>query len=552
MLPKNFVTLSFFACIIVYLIGMFNIPLMDIDAAQYASISREMLERKSFLQVYDLGKDYLDKPPMLFWLSALSMQIFGVYDWAYRLPSFCFGVLAIYSTYKLALLFYKKEIAIISALVLASSQAMFLINHDVRTDTMLMGWVIFSIWQLAAWYQFNKWYYFVVGFLAIAGGMLTKGPIALMVPAFAFVPHFILRREWKQLFRVEYILGILLISIALLPMSYGLYEQFDKHPGKIINGDAIQSGLKFYYWTQSFGRYTGENHFKEMNDFTFLLQNMLWSFLPWIIFFLIALVMNTIHVIRNRFYITRQDEFITTGGFIVTYCILGRSQAQLPHYIFIVYPLAAIVTAQFLYKLCLVEKIRKLSSGLLLFHLIVFLLLWLLVAALLFFPFQSINKFIIVLPLFGLIGLVREVFWHSKNKFLIIRVAVITIVGINFLLNCFFYPALLQYEKGYAFYKFVNEHTIDKNKVVQLNDNIGYSFHFYSKHIYKSVQTNQLQKNDYVIIKEDSLVSIKHRFPSIQLVTAINSFSITQLTLPFLNPATRKKELTKNYLVFIQ
>jgi 4-amino-4-deoxy-L-arabinose transferase-like glycosyltransferase len=68
----------------VHLIGVLSIPLMDIDAAQYASISREMLERNSFLQIYDLGKDYLDKPPMLFWLSALSMKIFGISDWAYR------------------------------------------------------------------------------------------------------------------------------------------------------------------------------------------------------------------------------------------------------------------------------------------------------------------------------------------------------------------------------------------------------------------------------------------------------------------------------------
>ena len=99
------------------------IPLMDIDASQYASISREMLENKSYLQVFDLGYDYLDKPPMLFWLSAISMKIFGVHDWAYRLPSFLFAILAVYATYRLALLFYRKEIAQLSALVLAASQA---------------------------------------------------------------------------------------------------------------------------------------------------------------------------------------------------------------------------------------------------------------------------------------------------------------------------------------------------------------------------------------------------------------------------------------------
>ena len=233
-------------CAITALLGMFMIPLMDIDASQYASISREMLENKSYLQVFDLGVDYLDKPPMLFWLSAISMKIFGVHDWAYRLPSFLFAMLAVCSTYRLALLFYRKEIAQLSAMVLASCQAIFLITHDVRTDTMLMGWVAFSLWQMAAWYQTMRWKHFLLAFIAIAGGMMTKGPIALMVPAFAFVPHFILRREWKQLFRWEYLLGILIIAIMLVPMSIGLYRQFDLHPGKPINGVPIRSGLRFY------------------------------------------------------------------------------------------------------------------------------------------------------------------------------------------------------------------------------------------------------------------------------------------------------------------
>jgi 4-amino-4-deoxy-L-arabinose transferase-like glycosyltransferase len=248
-------------CVITYLLGMIMIPLMDIDATQYASISREMLVNKSYWQVFDMGHDYLDKPPMLFWLSVISMKIFGVHDWSYRLPSFFFALLSILSTYRLALLYYEKEIAQISAMVLASAQAMFLITHDVRCDTMLMGWVITSIWQLAAWYQNGKKMHFFWAFVCIAGGMMTKGPIALMVPVFAFIPHFVLQRNWQQFFRKEYIIGLIIIAILLIPMSIGLYQQFDLHPGKIINGVPIRSGLRFYYWTQSFGRYTGENVF---------------------------------------------------------------------------------------------------------------------------------------------------------------------------------------------------------------------------------------------------------------------------------------------------
>ena len=134
----------FAALVLVYLVG-FGIDVMDIDASQYASISREMMLSGSYLQVFELGKDYLDKPPFLFWVSALSMKLFGVNNFAYRLPSLLFSLLTLYSTYKFCLLYYKKEIALMAALVLASCQAFFLINHDVRTDTILMSWSIFSI-----------------------------------------------------------------------------------------------------------------------------------------------------------------------------------------------------------------------------------------------------------------------------------------------------------------------------------------------------------------------------------------------------------------------
>ena len=552
MIKKNTTLFIFAACGITYLLGMFCIPLMDIDAAQYASISREMLERGSYLQFFDLGKDYLDKPPMLFWLSGLSMKIFGIHDWAYRLPSFFFAWLAVYSTYRLALLFYKRDIALLSALVLASSQAMFLITHDVRTDTMLMGWVIFSIWQLAAWYQHKKWINFLWAFLGIAGGMMTKGPIALMVPVFALVPHFILRREWKQFFRWEYLLGLLIIAIALIPMSIGLYQQFDLHPGKLINGDPINSGLRFYYWTQSFGRYTGENHFKEMNDFTFLLQNMLWSFLPWIIFFLIGLLLDIIGLVQDRLKLSNKQEWISTGGFIITYCILGRSQAQLPHYIFIVFPLAAIITAKFLYRLFYTHELRgwkKLLSG---FHFIIFTLLWIAVIILLVYPFASIPKYIGGIAALCLV-IMFAIYFSEKVKLPhLLAIGFFTIIGINAFLDIAFYPALLPYQKGSAFADYINEKNIDKNKVVMLSENIGHSFHFYSQHIYPSRSSDQIQMGDMVIARKDSLPVLQQKFFHIQLIKQINSFGVTGLTLPFLNPATRSKELDPYVLVEIK
>jgi 4-amino-4-deoxy-L-arabinose transferase-like glycosyltransferase len=543
MIKTNSVFFILFLCGITYLLGMFLIPLMDIDAAQYASISREMLERKSYLQFYDLGKDYLDKPPMLFWLSGLSMSILGIHDWAYRLPSFLFTWLSVYSTYRLALLFYKKDIALLSALVLASSQAIFLINHDVRTDTLLMGWVTLSLWQLAEWYQNKRWGNFVTAFLAIAGGMLTKGPIALMVPVFAFVPHFILRREWKQLFRWQYILGIFIIAITLIPMSIGLYEQYDLHPGKLINGEPIRSGLRFYYWTQSFGRYTGENHFNEMNDFFFLMQNMLWSFLPWIIFFLAGLFFDIIGVIQNRFQLSGKQEWISTGGFIITYCVLGRSQAQLPHYIFVVFPLAAIITAKFLYRILFTTELRVLHSVLQVFHAVVFTLLWIALIFLMAYPFQNIPKYMAGIA--GLCLLVMYMIFYFKKPAIphLLGISFFTIIGINLFLNTVLYPVLLKYQKGSMAAAFINEHKIPADQVVIYGNDPGHSFHFYGRHIFPAKSLDQLKTGDVIYAERDSLPTLKKTFPKIKILYYGSSFSVTRLSLSFLNPATRPKDL---------
>lgn len=528
-------------CAVAYLLGMFCVPLMNIDAAQYASISREMLERNSFLQVFDLGKDYLDKPPMLFWLSALSMKIFGIYDWAYRLPSFLFAVLAIYSTYRLALLFYKKEIAILSALVLATCQALFLINHDVRTDTMLMGWVIFSLWQLAAWYSTKSWLNFFLAFLAIAGGMMTKGPIALMVPAFAFVPHFILRREWKQLFRAEYILGLVIIAVALVPMSWGLYQQYDLHPGKLINNVPIKSGLKFYYWTQSFGRFTGENYYRENGYFTFLFENMLWSFLPWIIFFLIGLVFDFAGFIQSRFKLTQNEEWISTGGFVITYCILARSQAQLPHYIFIVFPLAAIITAKFLYKLTYTDQLVIWRKALTVLHVFIFTAIWAALVALLIFPFVSIPKYVGCFAAIGLLAMFYILTLKKTGFPKLLEVAFFTIIGVNIFLNSAFYPTLIKYQIGNTVADVIAKQQLPKERVSIYGAGNDYTLHFYGNYIFKQkANIAQLDSVDIILTPKDSIAVVTAKFPASKILYNGRSYGVTQLTKEFLDPATRE------------
>lgn len=537
------------SCVVVYIISMWQIPVIDIDAAQYASMSREMMENGSYLKLYDLGFDYLDKPPMLFWLSSVSLKLFGVFDWAYRLPSVLMLLLGIYATYKLASLFYHRTIAQLSAIVLASSQAIFLMVHDVRCDTMLMGWVMLSLWQLATWYQTGKWKHFLLGFVAVAGGMMTKGPIALMIPAFAFVPHFILRREWKQFFRWEYIIGLLIVAVLLIPMSIGLYQQYDLEPGKVFHGRAIQSGLRFYYWTQSFGRYTGENVYNEMNHFTFLLENMLWSFLPWILFFLIGLFFAAKQLLQQKFRINADQEWISAGGFIITYCILARSQAQLPHYIFVVLPLAAIITAKTVYTLLFEQAYKGLTKLLFWVHAFIFLLLWSAAVILMVWPFPAIAFVIKLLSVVGLVVYLVLLFKPFKAVHKLFQMALFTVIGVNLFLAIGFYPHLLQYQFGNTVAKVLDEKKINKNQVILYNIDESRALHFYGNHIFRrKTDSLQIAPTDILITRKETVSGLQKRFPHMNTIFEGTYYGVSMLTLPFLNPETRAKE-TVPYVV---
>ena len=549
-MSRNFFIYSLLAACLVCVIGMLGIPLIDIDAAQYASMSREMATTGNYLQLYDLGKDYLDKPPLLFWLSSFSIQLFGVHDWAYRLPSIlCLG-LALWSVYRFTLLYYKELTAQFYVLVIASSQAFILMAHDVRCDTMLMGFVMFSIWQLAAWYQSNAWKHFVMAFIGIGLGMLTKGPIAIVVPGVSFAIHFLLQRNWKQFFRWEYIIGVLIVGILLIPMSIGLYTQFDLHPGKMIHGVPIKSGLRFYYWTQSFGRYTGENVFNEMNHFTFLLENMLWSFLPWIFIFLITLVLSIKDLVKNKLKLQSHEEFITVGGFILTYCMLARSQAQLPHYIFVALPLAAIVTAKGLHQIYFSERFLKLKKVALYFHGFIFTLLWAAANMIVLFVFTDMPVYVKIVTIMGSAYFLYLLLRNKGQAPKFISLALYTILGVNFILNTSFYPRLLKYELGVSASAFINEQKLSKNNMYLYQIDESRALHFYGNHSFERLfDSSLLRPGQILITKASSFPQLQQQFPGSTIMHKNAYFGVSMLTLPFLNPATRDKEVTPYIIV---
>jgi 4-amino-4-deoxy-L-arabinose transferase-like glycosyltransferase len=74
--------------------GLFTPGLLDDVDSIYIEIAREMLRRHDFITPFINGVRFFDKPPLMYWMAAASMRIFGPYDWAARIP-LALGVLAL-------------------------------------------------------------------------------------------------------------------------------------------------------------------------------------------------------------------------------------------------------------------------------------------------------------------------------------------------------------------------------------------------------------------------------------------------------------------------
>src|SRR5207249_2696338 len=74
------------AWLILQIGGLFTPGLLDDVDSVYIEIAREMMQRHDYVTPYINGIRFFDKPPLLYWMAAGSMHLFGIHDWAARLP----------------------------------------------------------------------------------------------------------------------------------------------------------------------------------------------------------------------------------------------------------------------------------------------------------------------------------------------------------------------------------------------------------------------------------------------------------------------------------
>ncbi len=537
---------------LVYSTGMF-VPLMENDSAQFAVMAMRMVQESDFLHLFKGPEPYLDKPHMHFWLAALSFQIFGIHDWAYRIPGILAIFLGAYSCYGLGTILYNRQVGKLASLIFMSAQTIVLAAIDVRTDAVLTGFTILAIWQIAEYIHKNLLKHLLLGAFAAGMAFATKGQIALLVIGLPLLCHLLYTRKWRVLLRVHWLLAALTFLITISPVLYAYYVQFDLHPELIIRGRNHRSGLLFIFWEQSFERLSGEGIGKNSSDYFFFFHTFLWVFLPWTIIGILSYWTRVRTFAKLHFTYNSKYEFLTLGGITLIFAIISFAQFKLPHYLNIIIPLFSLLAATYLYNLYRFGRSLSLKRILAAQYGILFL--YFIAAALIcFVVFSSENPLNYVWKFLLFILILYFSLKQGSHYLKIITVTICSALLLNGVLNLHFYPSLLKYQAGSSMAEIVSREGIPTDRIYKISSEHSWSLDFYNRKpvILSTLSQIEDQQDIWVYINDVELNSLKMYGLDWDKQYTVDQFRITRLQARFMNPSTRKKVLEKMHMVHLQ
>lgn len=210
----------------------------------------------------------------------------------------------------------------------------------------------------------------------------------------------------------------------------------------------------------------------------------MWSFLPWSAVAVFAFFNTVWAFVKNR----TLPEYITIGGFTLTFIALSLSRYKLPHYIFVVFPLMAIITAEFIETQ--INRSKQFTKWLVSIQLVIFLL-YIAINAILFFVFPAENLW---LPAVSVAFILISAYLYYLKLFncLVIPMAMAAI-AFNFTMNTHFYPNLLKYQAAKNAANVIKEE-LPANTEIFFYKNKSAAFDFYYRSDVKEIYDEAIQK----------------------------------------------------------
>ena len=263
------------------------------DEGRYAEVAREMAAGGSWLVPHLNGFEHLQKPPLIYWCTAISMKVFGYNEWAARMPSALAACGILLLTMAIARRLWNESRARIAAIVLVSTLMFFGVARMLTPD-MLMSFFITA--AIAALVYERCWLFFILMGL----GFLTKGPMALVVPLCASLGIYLARDRSLPRVRFPWLRGMTLA--LLIGLSWFVVLAL------------LKPSLFDYFWRyELLDRFASSKHGRS-KPFWFFAPILIAGLLPWT--FLVP------GLIRQAWLQIRTKQVTPTQGLLLGWTVL--------------------------------------------------------------------------------------------------------------------------------------------------------------------------------------------------------------------------------------
>jgi 4-amino-4-deoxy-L-arabinose transferase-like glycosyltransferase len=315
----GFAALIFLPCI-------FSPPSLmdDVDAVQ-AQIAHNMLQSGDWVTAHLDGVPYLEKPPLRSWVIAVSFVVFGVHDWAARLPIALAAVLLCWLVARFGAWAFCRLAGLYAGLALATCIGLFLFTRVLIPDVMLTLVITLSMWSLLRALEEAEAHRGRWAMLLWAGmglGLLLKGLIAVVFPVGGGLLYLAATGQWRSREtwrRLSILPGmLLLLAIAgpwhlLATLRNPPYLDFTMHAER----GAYHGFFWFYFINEHVLRFLNLRYPRDYNTVPrlyFWLFHLLWLF-PWSVY--LPAVFRMDYSTLDRAARTRLLALCWTG------CVLG-------------------------------------------------------------------------------------------------------------------------------------------------------------------------------------------------------------------------------------
>jgi 4-amino-4-deoxy-L-arabinose transferase-like glycosyltransferase len=329
-------------CAFLFFYGLNQFGLIGADEPRYAQVAREMLERRDWITPTLGGQPWLEKPPLYYWQAMVAYKIFGVSDWAARLPSAFDASLLVLAVY-LFLYRFRREVALDGALIVASCAATVGYARAASTDMPLDAAFGFSMLAWWCWRESGRRIYLAFFFGFIALGMLAKGPVAPFLAGVTIALYAAGVRQPRLVQKTLWLPGILLFFAITLPWYFAVQMRNPQF-------------FREFILEQNLGRFS-HNIYHHTEPFWYYLPVTVLALIPWTVFVVAGLVRplqrrwsNREPAAETKENLENQLALFACCWLIVPVAFFSISESKLPGYILPAIPAGGLLLAIYLLR----------------------------------------------------------------------------------------------------------------------------------------------------------------------------------------------------------